>query len=78
MTDPVIAQKGPYIVTLEAGNYMWCRCGQSKNQPFCDGSHKNTTFTPMPFVIEKKSTVALCGCKHSQDQPFCDGSHNRV
>jgi len=20
--------------------YWWCACGQSKNAPFCDGSHK--------------------------------------
>lgn len=78
MTDPVIAQKRPYILTLEAGDYMWCACGRSKNQPFCDGSHKGTSLTPKKVVIEKKSTVALCGCKHTRDAPFCDGSHNRL
>jgi len=78
MADPVIAQKSPYILTLEAGKYMWCACGKSKNQPFCDGSHKDTSFTPKEFVLENKSTVALCGCKHTGDAPFCDGTHNRV
>jgi CDGSH-type Zn-finger protein len=78
MAEPVIAQKGPYILTLEPGNYTWCACGKSKNQPFCDGSHKDTPFTPKKFVLEKKTTVALCGCKRTGDAPYCDGSHNRV
>ena len=40
MSEPVIAQKAPYSVEVKAGeSYWWCSCGQSKNQPFCDGSH---------------------------------------
>ena len=78
MAEPVIAQKHPYILTLDAGTYMWCACGKSKNQPFCDGSHKDTPFTPKEFVLKSKSTVALCGCKHTSDAPFCDGTHNRI
>jgi CDGSH-type Zn-finger protein len=31
----------PYAVKLEKGKtYAWCQCAGSKNQPFCDGSHK--------------------------------------
>ncbi len=78
MSDPVIAQKSSYVVELEPGTYWWCSCGRSKNQPFCDGSHSGTEFSPMPVKIEEKKTVALCGCKHSANKPFCDGSHNKL
>jgi len=38
---PTISQKAPYAVAVESGkSYYWCSCGQSKNQPFCDGSHQ--------------------------------------
>jgi CDGSH-type Zn-finger protein len=40
MGKPVIAQKSPYVEEMEPGTYYWCACGKSKNQPFCDGSHK--------------------------------------
>lgn len=78
MADPVIAQKSPYLKTLEPGTYHWCACGRSKNQPFCDGSHKGTEFTPTKFTVEKKGVFALCGCKHTKGPPFCDGTHGRL
>ncbi len=77
--DPVIAQKGPYQVTLEAGkNYFWCTCGKSAKQPFCDGSHKGSTFNPQKVTVDKTATYNLCGCKGTDDKPFCDGSHNML
>jgi len=78
MSDPVIAQKSPYVLELEPGEYWWCRCGRSATQPFCDGSHSETDFSPVRFVVERTRTVALCGCKHSNDKPYCDGTHNRL
>lgn len=76
---PNIAQKSPYPVELVAGEtYFWCACGQSKNQPFCDGSHKTTNFTPVKFTAETSKTAYLCGCKHSSNAPFCDGAHKTL
>ena len=78
MSEPVITQKAPYIEELEPGTYWWCACGKSQNQPFCDGSHKDTEFTPVKLEITEKTKVYLCGCKHSSNKPFCDGKHKTL
>jgi CDGSH-type Zn-finger protein len=76
---PTIAQKSPYAVDVEAGkSYYWCACGQSKNQPFCDGSHKGSSFTPVKWDATESKTVYFCGCKHSGKGALCDGSHNKL
>ncbi len=78
MTEATIAQKEPYTEELEAGTYHWCACGRSKNQPFCDGSHKDTGIEPVEFELTEKKTVYLCGCKQTAGQPFCDGAHSKL
>lgn len=78
MAQPVIADKKPVVMELEAGTYYWCSCGQAKNQPFCDGSHKGSEFVPLKVTIEEKKQVALCQCKYTKNQPFCDGAHTKV
>lgn len=66
----------PSTVELEPGKtYLFCQCGFSKNQPFCDGMHHGTKFKPMPFEVKKKRSVRLCNCKMSKTNPFCDNSH---
>lgn len=76
MTDPVVARKSPYAVEVEAGkSYWWCSCGRSEGQPFCDGSHQGTAFTPVEYRAEKSGVVYFCGCKHSGNGVLCDGSH---
>ncbi len=62
MNKPVIADKKPTVLELDAGNYWWCSCGQSQNQPFCDGAHQGTSFTPTKVTLEEKQRVALCLC----------------
>ncbi len=76
MTKPTVAQKSPYAVELAPGDYWWCACGQSKRQPFCDGSHKGSGIDPMKFTVTEAQRVWLCGCKRSAGKPFCDGSHS--
>ncbi len=74
-----IARTTPYSVLVEAGkNYLWCACGRSENQPFCDGSHKGTGITPVKFTAEKKEWVWFCGCKQTGSPPLCDGTHKTL
>jgi CDGSH-type Zn-finger protein len=78
MDKPKIAQKMPYVIDLQPGKYYWCACGQSKNQPYCDGSHKGTSFTPVMTEVTEAKKVAWCGCKHSANGAFCDGTHTKL
>jgi CDGSH iron-sulfur domain-containing protein 3 len=79
MEKPVVAQKSPIAVDVKEGKtYYWCACGRSSNQPFCDGSHKGTSFEPLAFTAEKDKKVYLCACKNTKNPPYCDGSHTKL
>lgn len=78
MSQPEIAAKEPAVLELEPGTYWWCACGRSQNQPWCDGSHKGTSFQPVEVSIEQPKKYALCQCKHSGNEAFCDGTHRKL
>lgn len=79
MTKAKVAATAPFAVEVEQGkDYYWCACGLSKSQPFCDGSHKATDFTPRKFTAEESTTIYFCGCKQSKKAPLCDGSHKSL
>ena len=71
-------QNAPHVMTVLPGRYVWCACGQSKKQPFCDGSHSSTNMRPMFVEITEEKTVAWCTCKTTGSKPFCDGSHSKL
>jgi CDGSH-type Zn-finger protein len=74
-----VAGTVPIRVEVEAGKaYFWCACGQSKNQPFCDGSHKGSDFAPVKWQAEATGAKFFCACKQTDGEPFCDGSHKAV
>lgn len=79
MASPTIARRKPYLVEVQKGKtYLWCACGLSKKQPFCDNSHKATEFKPVKWVADQSGEKLFCACKHTKEQPFCDGTHNQL
>jgi len=79
MTTPHIAQTSPILLDVEEGKtYWWCSCGLSRKQPFCDGSHKGSDFSPVAYTASQTRKVAFCGCKQTGSQPLCDGAHKAL
>ena len=77
--SPIIARRKGFYCEVKAGKrYLWCSCGRSKTQPFCDGSHAGSGFLPVAFKAERDEDVIFCGCKHTATRPFCDGAHSNL
>ncbi|SET24858.1 CDGSH iron-sulfur domain-containing protein [Oceanicella actignis] len=79
MQEPKAAGREPVSVEVKAGKtYFWCACGLSRNQPFCDGSHKGTGFAPVKWEAKADGAKFFCTCKRTSRPPFCDGSHKAL
>ena len=78
MEKPMCPQKCPYVLTVENKKYAWCSCGKSSKQPFCDGSHQDTNFSPIIVTNDKYGKIAWCGCKNTSNPPYCDGTHSKL
>ena len=80
MSDtPEIAGRAPLAIDVEAGkSYWWCACGRSQKQPFCDGSHKGSSFSPVELKAATSEKVWFCACKRTGNRPKCDGSHKKL
>lgn len=71
-------QNEPAKLELEPGNYLYCVCGMSKDNPFCNGSHHGTKNKPILFEVKKKRKMSLCTCKMTKTPPYCDMSHQEM
>ncbi len=77
--QPAIGGTAPLAVEMKANEEVWwCACGRSASQPFCDGSHEGTGFSPQQFIAPESKRVFFCTCKRTKNSPLCDGSHKTL
>src|SRR5262249_47595793 len=77
--QPEIGGRAPPAGDVEGGE----RCcggagGGAESQPFCDGSHKGTAFSPVEWKAEQAEQTWFCACKRTGNRPMCDGSHKKL
>ena len=82
---PTSPNKKSYKTFMEVGKeYLYCSCGDAKEQPFCDWTCKlnKKGFKPLKFKFEdtESKVRGICGCKLNNPAKgaFCDSSHKRI
>ncbi len=79
MSEAKVAGTAPLAIDVKAHEtYWWCSCGLSKNQPFCDGSHQGTSFSPLEWTADADKKAYFCTCKKTAKSPLCDGAHKKL
>lgn len=75
--DLKLQQLLPITLEVQEGQtYLWCSCGQSKTQPFCD--QKECGDLAKAFVADLTEDLCFCVCKQTKSPPLCDGSHAKL
>ena len=69
------SNKALTVRLVKGEHYLWCACGKSSQQPFCDGSHHGSKIKPLKFTTKRTGEVRLCNCKATKKGPFCDDTH---
>ena len=74
---PVVPFYCPHRAQLQVGRrYLWCACGRSGGQPWCDGQCGPGDPEAVEFAVGVEQRYwYMCGCKYTSRPPFCDGSH---
>lgn len=71
---PAVGGSALRTAAEQAGkDYRWCACGGSSRQPFCDGSHAGTPFSPLKWTAPDTGPAAFRACKRTTTPPLCDG-----
>ncbi len=65
----------PFKSVLPKGTYLYCQCGFSSEQPFCNGAHHGSKHKPLLLHVASDKVVSLCQCKRTRTPPYCDNSH---
>ena len=56
------SKKFTKLDVVSGKSYFICQCGLSTKFPLCDGSHKNTSFSPEKYVASANTSLSICGC----------------
>lgn len=62
-----IMHQEPAQIALNTGTHYICSCGQSKNLPYCDGSHQGTKLKPLVLELESPQTVEISDLPQSTE-----------